>query len=205
MNKTPLIALAATLLVAPMTYAESPFPYCETSFRTHHYSNGNGQTLSGWEDGNTQDCDGDFTLWNPFCVVEELLREDSDGNGVVCERVDYDGHREYAVGGAWLLADDGDLLTYGAYVCWGENAHHPQYGPIHVLETADPEGTYFTVATDTVNLLGPDPVTGLDCGDGQSDGGEICYHQCTVSFPAGRDGSYQVYVHAPSIGGVIDA
>ena len=115
---------------------------------------------------------------------------DCDGDGLL---FDYDGHSEFAHGGAWILASEGDGLTEGASVCFGEPAHHSAYGPFVVNDMALGPAS-FTVAADVVNLIGPDPITGLDCGDMESDQGSECVGSCMVTFPPGRDGSYQVYV-----------
>ena len=203
MNKTYIIAIAAALFAAPLAYAHTdgnpngtPKTYCEgaSEWHTHDYGPpATGRLLWGFIDGNLEDCDGDFNAADPWCILEEITREDLNGDGKICEAADYDNHAEWSRGGAWILSDNGDLVTFGAYACFGENAHHPQYGPFHAHDAVT-GGATFTVAADTVNLVGPDPVTGLDCGDFQSDAGASCTHHCTVTFPAGRDGSYQVYV-----------
>ena len=194
MNKTFLIALLAALVAAPFTDAEAPVIHCETNFSVHHYTEGNGRALTGWGDGNLDDCDGDFDPSDPYCVAEEVAREDLNGDGLVCEATDYDGHHEWSAGGAILLSDDGDLTTYGAFVCFGENAHHPQYGPFSVNDVVLGAGASFVVGADTVNLVGPDPVTGLDCGDFEVNRRKTCTGSCTVLFPAGIDGAYYIYV-----------
>ena len=206
MNKTAILVCVA-LLATPLAYAHvgspgayirgPPKPYCETTPDWHVHDYGppaTGTAIGGLADGNLDDCDRDFNPNDPWCVAEEVAREDLNGDGQVCEKADYDGHMEWAWGGAYLLAEHGDEATFGSYVCYGEDGHHPYYGPFWVVDVVLGSGASFEVAADTVNLVGPDPVTGIDCGDFQSDAGSNCVGTCSVTFPPGRDGAYYVFV-----------
>ena len=215
MNKTYLIAMAAALLAAPLAYGSAPVTTCETTSSTHHYSGGNGLQLRGFLDGSLQDCDGDFDPFHIECIPEGVVRQDINGDGLLCEAFDYDGHHEYAVGGAWLLADDGDLFNSGAYVCFGENAHHPRFGPFTVHDDILGFGAAFAVGADYYsNIFGlavrdSDPWPGVqrqrwaDCGDGEIDAWAECVGWCSVTFAPGIDGAYQVFV--TGTGGTVTA
>lgn len=179
MNKTYLFAIAAALLVAPLAYAHSPAGpklFCENSadVSTHDY---------------LPPADGALI----FVATNGDGAEDS---ATTCGGAAFgDAHGEYAHGGAWLSVDSGDLATYGSFACYGEQGHHPFYGPFTVVD--DVLGAaQFEVAADNTHF--PDPVTGIDCGDFQADVGATCTGTCTVTFPPGRDGTYTVFVTGTS-------
>ena len=182
MSKLHLIGLGAVLAATPLAYAHLdgtmgyPKLYCE-AFDWHMHDYGppaTGAALSDFTDGNLEDCDGD---------------------GVPG---DYDRHSEYARGGAWLLVDPGDM-TYGSLACFGEEGHHPYYGPITVID-AVLGPVEFRVASDWFSLV-PTPPGEPECGDLQSDEGALCVGTCSVTFGPGLDGSYAVFV-AGTIGHV---
>ena len=205
MSKTYLILMAAAFAAAPFAYSEAPVIHCENTPNVHHYTGGNSRLITGLYDGNLADCDGDFDPTDPWCVAEEVAREDLNGDGLVCEAADFDGHREWATGGAVILSDDGDHFTYGAYACFGDNAHHPQYGPFTVWDAVLGAGAEFIVASDRSlrtpssvyatgeGLLDDSAVTGVRCGDGLMNRWATCIGTCTVTFPAGLDGAYYVF------------
>ena len=99
----------------------------------------------------------------------------------------WDGHYEFAVGGAWLQA--------AASVCTDAYADHTPGSLIHVYDqalTRAGSSISFSVYSDTLNNnpVPEDP----DCGDFESDYGVDCVDACVPGFPPGIDGSYQVYV-----------
>ena len=224
-----VLSLSIAMLAAPFALAHEPAgtpkTYCEwgydwrihdwnqdppaTSLTTKGADRATDQDLShGWNakymwpymDGNLEDCDGDFNPSDPYCLTEEVAREDLNGDGRVCEASEYDGHKEFGyVGSALFLADDGDMLTYGSLVCWAEHAHHPYYGPFTVSD-AVLGGVWFTVGADVINVVGPDPITGLDCGDFSLDDRVECFYTCSVTFRPGRDGAYHVVVNGGTQG-----
>ena len=183
-------AVAALLLAVPLAAAHdlagTPKLHCESGAEasTHDYgAPAAGGVLWGFADGNRDDCDGDGTPG------------------------DYDGHSEWGLGGAWMLAGEGDGVTSGSTACYGEPAHHALYGPFSVQDVVLGAGASFVVAADDLNPIGPDPITGADCGDFEADRGALCTGSCVVTFPPGLDGSYQVYVqgtagHVDSPGGI---
>ena len=108
----------------------------------------------------------------------------------------WDGHLEFAFGGAWLQA--------AASVCTEAYADHAPGAPITVTDTVLSQfgsNVAFSVYTDTLNndLFQNEP----NCGDFESDYGVDCVNQCAPGFPPGLDGTYQVYVSGTT--GHIDA
>jgi hypothetical protein len=111
---------------------------------------------------------------------------------------DFDGHAEVATGGAWILVTTGNgeesadpRVGAGTLYCFGSTGHHAPYGPVHVEDEALGSGATFTVASDTMDLVG----NGRGCGDFESDNSIDCIGSCSaITFPEGLDGSYQVYV-----------
>lgn len=163
---------------AAKTYCE----YLKGDQNVHDYAGGAGAPLFPFlvlfVDGNAQDCDGDGV---PY---------------------DYDGHSEWAVGGAWLLASDAGAPLAGSTACFGEYPHHPLYPDAWVFDHVWAAGVIFFVAADTVNLVGPDPTTGVDCGDGLEDTSTpYCVDHCPVGFAPGTDGAYRVYIIGVRIDG----
>lgn len=200
MSKLKLIGLGVVLAAAPLVSAHLdgtmgyPKPYCEVTDKwVHDYGPvASGRLLSDLTDGNVQDCDGDFDPTNPFDWAEEVAREDLDEDGDVHELMDFDGHSEFARGGAWLLVISGDG-TYGSEACFGESGHHAYYGPIGVEDLVFGAGATFHVAADTVSIV-PTPPGEPSCGDLQADEQTTCLSSCTVTFVPGIDGAYAVFV-----------
>lgn len=170
-----LLLLAAPFGAGHPDLPGLPDPHCESTapeWSDHDYGPvANGVVILTFIDGNVEDCGGD------------------GGPG------DYDGHSEYARGGAWILACEegcgglggGD----GAFACFGEHAHHDQYGPFTVDDFASGPTVPFYVAIDDIG-----PVI-LPCGDGLLDHATLCVGTCVVTFGPGYDGSYHVFVGDP--------
>ena len=121
-----------------------------------------------------------------------LLLLEGDFSVPPCDHDDgsWDGHYEFAHGGARLLASEP-----GAAACFGTYADHVPGGIIRVedavLAMAGAD-VVFSVYADTQNN---DPFPREpDCGDFESDYGVDCVNQCAPGFPPGLDGSYVVYV-----------
>lgn len=166
MRRSPFLVLVAAFVAAPLVYAHSPAGTPDTTCEdtvAEIADHDHGPPITGWifgfQESNLEDCNGDTTPG------------------------DDDGHAEYARGGAWLLVNSGDGVTGGSIACFGEAGHHPAFGPIEVVDLILGPTVYFEVGADTINLVGPDPVTGTDCGDFQSDNGTSCVGTCTVTFP----------------------
>src|SRR5687767_997415 len=171
----------ATVVVAPMAFASHTYPvgslrnWCESDLDDlyHEYGPSTGFAISPGIDGNVQgDCDGD-----PNTVA------------------DYDGHVEFAFGGAWLTAaaspgcNDGDSVDHAAFpTVWVGD---------HVLNLAEAPVS-FSVYADTLNNVPPVDPAEPNCGDFESDYGADCTNECAVPFPPGLDGTYQVYVTGTS-------
>jgi hypothetical protein len=171
-----LLLLAALLAIAPMGVAHDPVGtpknYCEdpSEWDVHDYAPVSVRVFNflGWDGNVVGDCDG-------------------DGLGY-----DFDGHYEWASGGAMLLAESGDGVTGGASACYVTTADHPVFGPFTVTDAVLGSGVSFLVGADTVNLV--PPTSGPDCGDGILDATSTCIGTCTVTFTPGLDGAYFVNV-----------
>lgn len=105
-----------------------------------------------------------------------------------------DGHREYAVGGAWILVESGTGQPTpggaGTLYCYGEAGHHAPYGPSTVTDLALGAGASYVVGADLDDTTG-----GLEgCGDFETDEVATCVGTCTVAFGPGLDGAYFVFV-----------
>lgn len=212
MNKTSMILIVTALLAAPLALAHDPTHplatpdgtkklYCEATseWSVHDYGPvANGVTLGQPENGNTEDC-----VQDPWDLVVVPGRTCPPGYTVVlrlfartvCGRLpfaDFDGHKEFATGGAWLLACDAACGSSGtgagAQACWGEMAHHGW--SVTVWDIGIGAGASFTIGVDDVD------VTGLNdpCGDRLVDVSMECIGSCTPFFPPGLDGAYQVFV-----------
>lgn len=178
MNKTSFL-LAAALLAAPLAHAHvapfgpngTPKPYCDGADRDVHEYGAPGHRelpyLLLLRDGNVMDCDGDLAPR------------------------DFDGHSEWTLGGAYLLAWDGDIPLNGSLGCFGEPAHHPVGGPVAVVDNVVATGVRFLVASDWMSL-----VSDTWCGDGWADDVIECVDACAVPFGPGADGAYHVHVLA---------
>ena len=205
------IALALVVgVAAPFAFAHTPAGtpknYCEdrSEWLVHDYGPvASGVLLYGNEDGNRGgDCNPGFYLHgtpcagfddpaDPFTFYAGLC--DSDLNPPLA---DWDQHNEFAFGGAWLLVRSGEGLpsadpTVGAgtLYCFGAEGHHADY-PTVAVEDLVLGGARLTVASDTVDTTG----MGDGCGDFESDESATGYGSVTVTFPAGFDGAYYVYV-----------
>lgn len=117
--------------------------------------------------------------------------DDCNGDGLT---LDYDGHSEWGVGGARLLADNAGAPYAGAMACYGETAHHGIFPQLWVFDETYPAFVMFAVGVDKINLVGPDPTTGIDCGDQVDDAAIYCMDVCSVPFGPGIDGAYHIYV-----------
>ena len=180
MNKTYVAALALLLLGAPLAFAHAPLSgtpknYCEdpSEWNVHDY----GPPATG------------LLAIRPPIISDGNILGDCNGDGVPA---DFDGHSEFALGGAWLMADSGDGSTGGSVACYGEVAHHPFFGQFWAFDDVFGAGIPFTVASDTLNEV--DPGTVPDCGDFTTDNHHTCFGMCIVTFPPGLDGAYIVYV-----------
>jgi hypothetical protein len=179
--KRILLPLALTALLAPLAYAHEPKGtqknYCEY--------------FSDWA---FHDYQTDFSAFFLVLGIDGNQAGDCNGDGLPG---DYDGHHEWAYGGAWLLVESGFGLPSvdpsvgaGTLYCFREWGHHPYFGPIYVDDTAFGSGTAFRVAADNVDLTG----LGEGCGDGFMDTWTDCVGSCAVTFLPGLDGSYHVHV-----------
>lgn len=198
MNPTLLLVLASFFLCAPAAIAHTdgspngaPKTYCElpAEWNVHDYqASGSATTRPGTPvEGNVEDCNPDNYPAGSGGYSSPWWNDGVPG--------DYDGHAEYAPGGVWLLSSEIGYPLSGTTACFGEGAHHPFRPQVYVSDASFPAGVLFKVAVDTINLVGPHPVTGLDCGDGVDDEftGD-CIDVCSVSFNPGFDGAYRVYV-----------
>lgn len=188
-----ILLAASALLVAFASAAVghepigTPKPYCEpaSEWSVHDYGPpAAGFLLLGATDGNLADCDGDG------------------------DRVDFDGHAEHALGGAFLLACEASCgpggQGAGSWACFGEPAHHDviywppfMYGPFAVFDAMAEGPAGFFIAVDeqgTEASLGDEA-----CGDLEFDRTAWCsgFEACFVTFAPGRDGSYVVFVGEP--------
>lgn len=203
MNTKLVILGALAMLAAPLAYAHDPAGtpknYCEpqSEWGVHDYgAPASGSLLLLNEDGNLfGDCDGSTSVapGSPCYGVDPADPVNSFYAGLCDSEVnlpvaDYDGHREYALGGGWLLAGA------NALECFGDEAHHAEFGTYSVEDVALGSGASFSVAADTVDATGLNNV----CGDFESDASQDCIGACSVGFPAGLDGSYQLYVQGTS-------
>lgn len=175
MSMRLLIALA--LATAPFAYAHEPAGtfknYCEdpSEWGTHDYVVAVGFATFLPQDGNIGgDCDGDTVP------------------------ADYDGHVEWAAGGSWLSVNSGDGATGGSLACYGEEGHHPDFGPFTVTDFVLGRTLPFRVESDTASLVPPTDPTAPACGDFQTDASTLCVDTCIVTFPPGLDGVYYVFV-----------
>jgi hypothetical protein len=210
--RTYLIAIAVALAMAPLAYAHkdagTPKNYCEPQgeWLTHDYGPVGTQALIyGNEDGNLLgNCDGVTTL-NPGTPCAGLENPDDPLSFYVglCDSdfnlpvADWDGHNEFAFGGAWILVSSGDgtpsgdpTLGAGTAYCFGAEGHHAKYGPFLVEDIALETGVLFSVASDTVDIT----ESPSGCGDFESDNSSDCIDTCKVTFLPGLDGAYVVYV-----------
>jgi hypothetical protein len=186
------------LLLVPFALAHDPWGtpkyYCESpaEWNVHEYgAPATGRLLQGFEDGNLDNCNRTIALGTPCVGVDPNDPINSffvDLCGFDSPALEYDGHAEYARGGAWLLVDSGDGSSGGTLLCYGEAGHHPAHPLVQVADLAWPSNVHFTVAVDLL-AFGFDP-----CGDFETDWSKHCIDACAVESPPGLDGAYQVFV-----------
>ena len=183
--------IAAVLVAGPLTQAHDggtgqPKSWCESygwDTPRHEYATGTGFLL----------LDSRLAMphwWDDWDIEEPLLVHlPGDGSVPPCPYGDttWDGHDEFAIGGAWLQAAQSP--------CTEAYADHTPGTLILVSDAVlTPLGSdvAFSVYADTLNN---DPVPSEpNCGDFESDYGIDCVNQCAPGFPPGLDGTYQVYV-----------
>ena len=186
------------LLLLPLALAHQPAGtpknYCEplNEWNTHDYAAGfaSASVRAPNVDGNVMgDCDGSGFGVNP------------NGPSLTYGMADFDGHHEWSVGWGRILVESGSGLPSGSpnvpsgtLFCYGLPGHHSNFGPVTVDDVVLGAGATFYVMADTVDVVG----TGNGCGDGQitleAEPVTMCINTCTVTFPAGLDGSYMVVV-----------
>ena len=185
MTRNHLLGLLLALVLLPAAYAHTDGSaggsklYCEDlagDWHTHDYFSGTGFTLSPASDASVPPCAYDPT---------------------------WDGHYEFAYGGAYLLAceafcvsPDG-LVGAGASQCWDTYADHEQFPRVYVNDlqlSAIGLDVAFTIAVDWWNNVPPVDPTHPECGDLETDIAVDCVNDCQVPFPPGLDGAYLVYV-----------
>ena len=164
-----MLLLALTL--APLSGAHeggvgAPKTHCETPFTdTAHHEYGapaTGEVIFLGLDASVPPCPYGDTTW--------------------------DGHIEFAFGGAWLQA-----ATSACVDVYADHAPGTEISVYDAVLTPLGIDVLFSVYADTErdpNLPPEEP----NCGDFQSDFGINCVNTCTPGFPPGLDGSYQVYV-----------
>ena len=208
MHQAYLAALLIALAASPAAFAHNPAGtpknYCEPldDWFVHDYAPlATGTFVFLPTDGNVGgDCNPGFSVGVGGTIVcvsvsPSLIYVNwCEANSPVS---DWDGHTEWAQGGANLLVLSGSgspsadpSVGAGTLYCWAANGHHANFATVTVTDALLGSGATFTVTADTVDLTG----TGEGCGDNLSDGGQECVGTCTVTFPAGLDGSYQVFV-----------
>lgn len=201
MNKTYLLIIAVALLAAPLTHAHDPAGtpkrYCEeeAEWKTHDYSPPlHGESISGLFDGNLMLCD--VNAFDPLCGLGGRDADPLPVAGLRCDIL-YDGHSEFARGGAWILSCDDACgpngTGAGALACFGEPAHHSSFPTIRVLDSSGLIGVEFHVITDS---------GGGPCGDFEGDSILRCYASCSASSYTGADGAFIVIVRG-TLGHVI--
>lgn len=138
-----------------------------------------------------------------------VLAAGTDG-ALDCENLlQGDGHFEFALGGAWLLACEASCGGDGggSFACWGTTADHAAFPEVvvydQVLSSFESEDDHagnvaFQVSADLVNNVPPLDPNESNCGDFEDDMMQDCVDSCFVTFPPGLDGSYAVYVSGTS-------
>jgi len=121
MQKITLIVVLAMIVPSALAHPlPGPKDFCETSsdWFQHDYwgSAGSGALLGPYDGNDAGDCDGNG-IWG-----------------------DYDGHKEFAIGGGYLAFDNGGIYMTGPWagVSWGSQAC--------LDEAADHWGSYVTVS-----------------------------------------------------------
>lgn len=165
--------LTSILLAAPLAFAHNdglagvPKPYCEDvkDDRWVHDYLGGAVVLTGIMDGSLEaEC--------PY--------------GAGSENPTFDGHFEFAYGGALLV-------SRSTPECGLPYEDHPEFPSVWVVDdvlTTQGGSVAFSVAVDTVDVTNGQ----FPCGDGDTDLSVDCVDFCAVGFPAGLDGTYAVFV-----------
>jgi hypothetical protein len=217
---TRILFLLALALAVPLAFAHpeagTPNPHCEQYYpessdywRIHDYGLVPYANGIGTHEGDLEPSQRTYALSyeadarHVGPILEGYVEADviflgppADGS-LNCVGFDsYDGHSEYAVGGAWLL--DGSYGQIDSLECYGEYGHHesPVFEPITVEDVVISElgvPVRFLVGADTVNALPVEPYE-PDCGDFELDVIARCEGSCTVGFLPGLDGAYVVFV-----------
>jgi len=181
MNIRWILLTAVSMMAAPAAFAlhapvGAPRNWCESlaDMQTHEYgAPSTGFVIFLGQDGNINgECDGDPNT-----------------------SADYDGHIEFAFGGGWLTAarSEGcnDVTTPPDTV---DHSPNPTVTVEDYVLHAVGATVAFSVYADTLNNVPPVDPAEPNCGDFESDFGVDCTNSCTVGFPPGLDGTYQVYI-----------
>lgn len=181
-----LLTIGAALLLAPAAFAHvpgaslmgvagTPKDYCEDAWgdtSVHEYGPpADGITLFLDTDGAVGPCPYGATVGAPL----------------------FDGHFEWAQGGAHLVAGD----SAQAAACGWPYPDHAVFPTIAVFDLVlSPQAipVAFTVAADTANNLPPIDPSAPNCGDLEADLSGECLDACIPLFPPGLDQTYLVYV-----------
>ena len=212
------LALVALLVAAPLAFAHSPAGtpknYCEDpssgDWSVHDYAGLEDDRVPpvSSQDGNLAgDCAPGFSVTPTYaCPSHHWLIGVNELGTYVCvdpPATDWDRHNEFALGGAVLLVASGEgvpstdpAVGAGTLYCFGAEGHHANYVIVTVEDVVLGAGADYHVTSDTVDVTG----AGEGCGDLVSDNHQHCSDTCTVTFPHGLDGSYQVYVRLGTAG-----
>ena len=155
------LALLVLALLAPAGLAHTPpgpKNFCESppDWSTHDY----------WTQGG----------------VGRVILGPYDGNGTSCSHTsivpEYDGHLEFAIGGAYLAADNGGVYasgpwagaSWGSQACFGEDADHTPMTTIYITDLVTGGSVGMDITSDYARDAVPadtDPTTGAQtiCGD----------------------------------------
>jgi hypothetical protein len=180
-----LMAFAATSIAQAHDPTGTPRNYCEdpSEWATHDYGYPPaGNPLSGQSAFVSMSVRGGVGAI--FGALDGNIAGDCNFDGVAA---DYDLHIDFATGGAFLT-------VHTVPDCNSEIGHHPTFGPISVYDDILGETMPFWVASDFINAIPPVDPAAPNCGDFESDESSACISACTVTFPAGLDGTYQVYI-----------
>lgn len=121
----------------------------------------------------------------------------SDGAVGTCPYGQFaDGHYEYALSGAALVAD-----PVASAPCGWPTADHATYPLVSVVDDVLTPlgGVVFVVAADAYDSTGL-----MTCGDGIIDVAQTCVDACWVPFLPGLDGAYYVFVENGTSGHVLE-
>jgi hypothetical protein len=230
MHRLTLYATTLILLATPLSLAHDPAGtpknYCEpeTEWNIHDYGGPvSGNAITGSRDGNVAgDCSGatDLNLCASLGPSPPFTASAGFCDGPLA---DFDGHKDFAYGGAFLHADSGDGVSSGSVACHGAEGHHETYPTVVVEDVVlGDDSLLFFVVTADYSRAGFEPAEGPDCGDNLV---EVCnpadpvdqFEQLcnprdqaivglsghdiangtrgvSVPFPPGVDGTYNVFV-----------